>query len=1808
MGDSPCPQQPVTIEAECVPVLGEALASLGVPVVPRLVLTAAQERRGARVTVAITSNGRSLAAPVELRTDLLPGRPTVLLDVPLLLDPAAMGAAADPARGHVEVQIEHDDEPLGRASTEVRVLGAGQWLAAPAPLALELLAAHVRPDDPAVAGLVGAAADHLRQRTGRPELADLDPARLDPAQLDQAAAAIVEAMRRRGVRPLPAAACWADVPQRLRTPTEVLDERAGSGLDTVLTLAAAFEHAGLRPLVWITADDAGPAHAFLGWWRRGPGAAHTATTDVAGLAELVADGAIQLVEPALLHAGAPPATFGDLHRTAAATWLTGDRHRLLGVTDVHRARADGVRPLGPRPRAATPLATALATLPTPQPLDLTAALPLTVPAGRLPVLAERLAGGAPLTLLPADQLGAAARRRGIRAARDLPAHQLVELLAEHGGLYTELPSAGYAEQVGALAERARAVVEESGTNDLCLALGSLTWEPDGRSVRAPLVLVPVLLTAGANGSFRLVADPTGGTTGNAQLFAELRRRHGVALPVPADPDPAAVVAAVRQALARSGASARVEPTADLALLPAAASRVRQDAEHLGAAALRNPLVPVLLRPGQPFPPQDPADADLDELAPALPLPADASQLAAVADALAGRTFVLLGAPGTGKVQTVADTVAAVTAAGRRVLVVAPRRDALDAVAARLADAGLSALVTGDPAPDAPRSDVPDLRPLREQLAGYAARLHAPNSAGLSLYDASAALLAAGSAIPSLPVPPAFVVNASARTTAAVRAALADLPEVAARTGPRPGHPWGFLDSADVDPVAVQAAVRAVDRALDAVPPGPVARVVTAAPTPADLTAVATLLDGPAVPLADLDRAGTAEWEEEVAELRADVALFRAAEHPGLDVADPAVLDLPLAAIAENARQAAASSRIGRGKRLAAVLAELAPALLPDAQVPPAEVPVLADELLAVQAAARELAARARELPGVDLPWNWNPFTDVDRFDAQVEAARRLAAALRANPAHTPALRRFLDTAATPDPARAAAVRALQRALAELPGACATTPERLLAWAGDRRLVTRWEETRAGRAIEEFGLPSLAHRLDLLRAVHLLDAAGLTGMRDALVSGAVPAEQAVAAFDRGLAEASVTERAAAAGLTAADARAHETAVRRFLAASAATRATAAGRVLATATPGSCVLATPDEVARLLPPEPGSFDLVVLADAGRLPVADALGSLGRATAAVVVGDQPAGDDDGLLAACLRAGVPRRELAWHHRSESELLFAVPNAAHRVRTFPAAAPGPALALVAVDGRFTLTGPSAGTNQAEATAVVAEVARRFADSPGAVPSLAVLTLRSGQRRLVEELLHAAPDPRIDAALSSGQLRVGEVGSVRGGEWDVVLLSLGASLDERGDLSLDLGPLNRTGGERRLRAAVTRARRQLLVFASFPPAALVPARTAQRGVRELRALLDVVTDGAAAAPRDGAPAPVPDAHRDDVAAALRDRGLAVRTDVGLSGFRVDVALAPAGEPGRPRVAVLLDGPDDAATLGDRLELPVRALTARGWAVERVWLPEWLTDREAVLDRLADAVRAARPPAALPSPLQPARARGDAPAPASGPGHVDAPRRVPARPLVPPVRLPGEEPFVPWTPGPVGEPRDLRRLVDPAIARLVRELLVDGIAAEGPVHRERLARRAARAFEVPRLTDARMAELLALLPDPAAEWLWPEGVDPASWVGFRRQGSAGDRPLEHVPPEEIGNAMVALLRSSGGLTHEQLVAQTLAVFGHRRLHPVLMPALEAGLAHAVRAGRVTRAGSGQPITATDAVGAVGAAGAVGAGGAGFFAGA
>ena len=86
---------------------------------------------------------------------------------------------------------------------------------------------------------------------------------------------------------------------------------------------------------------------------------------------------------------------------------------------------------------------------------------------------------------------------------------------------------------------------------------------------------------------------------------------------------------------------------------------------------------------------------LDAVPPAaefLVLDADASQQAVIETVVRGSDSVVQGPPGTGKSQTIANLIASATAQGLRVLFVAEKRAAIDAVVGRLDRTGLSDLV------------------------------------------------------------------------------------------------------------------------------------------------------------------------------------------------------------------------------------------------------------------------------------------------------------------------------------------------------------------------------------------------------------------------------------------------------------------------------------------------------------------------------------------------------------------------------------------------------------------------------------------------------------------------------------------------------------------------------------------------------------------------------------------------------------------------------------------------------------------------------------------------------------------------------------------------------------------------------------------------------------------------------------------------------------------------------------------------------------------------------------------------------------
>src|SRR4051794_29389814 len=740
-GDVVAPAAAVSIDLTTTPVLGYALAHNRIPVVNRLALTSTAAVGGATVRLSARDPEGPIGSAVELTADLDEGRTTVLSDVALTLDPAAMLQVDSQRPGVIDVEVVAGERVIGHASTPVRVLAAQQWLATPLPLALEMLAAHVQPNHPAVAGLIEEAAAILDRDTGSDLVDGYDGG---PERVDAIVAALGEAIRNHGIRYSEPPASWVEIGQQVRSPGDVLTWRVGTPLDTVVLLAAALEQAGIRPLLWRAHGSGGReggGGAFLGYWKEERSSESAATTDVAPLVNLVDLGLIGLVETRLLtnpgeHPG--PQSSADLHRPAHTGWLTGDLDRVLGVTDVQRARRDGILPLPARARDADGVLQIVEYRPTehrhaaphaeqhpagsrPEApprvlqwknalLDLSlrnrlinyterSGLPLVVPGESLGVLENFVHDGTPITLLPSDSLAAVATERGAATARDLPAEQLAETLVERRSVHADVPGSGYLNRLRNLAYKAKTVVEETGANNLYLALGSLVWELDGRPLRSPLVLVPVVLTpTSRTGAYRITLDEAGSSTPNYCLLEKLRQLHGVSVPQLAEPtadgsgiDLDAALEAMRSALVGYRLPYRVEPTADLAILQFAKYRLWKDLDEHWSDFAGNALVQHLVyEPNEPF--QDPIydtaeHTDLDELAAALPAPADASQLRAIAEASAGRTFVLEGPPGTGKSQTITNLLTRAVADGKRVLFVAEKRAALDVVARRLDSVG-----------------------------------------------------------------------------------------------------------------------------------------------------------------------------------------------------------------------------------------------------------------------------------------------------------------------------------------------------------------------------------------------------------------------------------------------------------------------------------------------------------------------------------------------------------------------------------------------------------------------------------------------------------------------------------------------------------------------------------------------------------------------------------------------------------------------------------------------------------------------------------------------------------------------------------------------------------------------------------------------------------------------------------------------------------------------------------------------------------------------------------------------------------------
>ncbi len=136
--------------------------------------------------------------------------------------------------------------------------------------------------------------------------------------------------------------------------------------------------------------------------------------------------------------------------------------------------------------------------------------------------------------------------------------------------------------------------------------------------------------------------------------------------------------------------------------------------------------------------------------------------------------------------------------------------------------------------------------------------------------------------------------------------------------------------------------------------------------------------------------------------------------------------------------------------------------------------------------------------------------------------------------------------------------------------------------------------------------------------------------------------------------------------------------------------------------------------------------------------------------------------------------------------------------------------------------------------------------------STGVVTFNSEQQSLIENLLDEArsKNPQIEWGFSTDStlepVFVKNLEIVQGGERDVILFSITYGPDQGDHVTMNFGPLNRDGGERRLNVAMTRARSEMLVFSTLSPDRIDLSRTQAQAVADLKYFLEYAERGPSA--------------------------------------------------------------------------------------------------------------------------------------------------------------------------------------------------------------------------------------------------------------------------------------------------------------------------------------------------------------------------
>ncbi|NYS78046.1 MULTISPECIES: DUF4011 domain-containing protein [Halomonadaceae] len=1652
-----------------------------------------------------------------------------LKDRDLELDGGFLLGLTESMRGSVTLSVRQGEETLAEHTVPVELLACNEW--GGAGYMPELLAAFCTPNDPTVDRLLGHASQILR-KAGKPDQINGYESN-SREQVWLMASAIYTAIVKIQLGYALPPASFESNGQKVRLPNHIESAKVATCLDTTLLFAAALEQAQLNPLVVLT-----KGHALVGLWLEKEDLASVVVDEAETLRQRIPLQELILIETT--YATQHPAPPFSKAVEAGNKQVSLDKdHEFIAAVDIRRARAHRINPISLKSQsenafAASNVADTFEPLLEDAPdlpaatvhmeqevfedspggrlerwqrklLDLSARNPLLnqkpsksslqLVCGDPSALEDLLATGARISIAPFPRLQAQDQDEDIhrqRTGEDLKEVYSRDALAKKQVL-VELTQEELEKRSVEIYRKAQTSLKEGGSNTLFLAVGFLLWKPNdkgSRRYRAPLILLPVSLERkSVRSGVKMVAnddEPRFNTT-----LLELLKKdfaieiNGLTGALPEDESGVDVVGIwnrVRQAIKAVPGFEVVEDVV-LGHFSFAKYLMWKDLMDRSEALKESPVVKHLLdTPREPYESDirfvDAKDIDR-EYTPAdllTPLPADSSQMSAIATADRGKDFVIIGPPGTGKSQTIGNLIAHMLGKGKKVLFVSEKTAALEVVHRRLREIGLGQFCLELHSNKAKKADVLDqlrtswnsasqasisdwkaegerLKTLRDRLNRVVNALHQCHRNGLTAHYAMGIKIRDAALAAKVKLSWANGEVHDQKQLEHLREMAALLSVQANAVGNLVDHPLSAITHHDWRP-QWQEEVVTVARQLQA----------SADKMSQDLSALEKALGISlgAVNLAKLS--AVAECGQVLLDAYRQQASF--ALEPDapdrLDALEEAVIQL--------------KTYIATQEKLSCSYAPLAWQTLDAAALGPTW--AAANETwwpkswFAKRSVVKQM--RAGGAQGTPNPDNDIPVLmqlretggHIDRLDGVLKGLRgwdaynsdpeamaalkllgsraRVAVGKLADDAESLAMlrgkiRTLLYDANDLLAPEAPVGRVINdfKATFEAFTALKMQFEALIGSTLDERLDT---QVPALEALSAHCQQIVDHHISLKewcawmrRRSEALDCQ-LGPLVDAIEQGSVTADEVEDVFEAAYcgwwSSAVIGEDEVLRTFSSPE---HQATIQHFRELDTRFSALTAQYIAASlsgeipdqdgiqkssswgvlrhelqkkmrhkpvremmetipdaiTTLAPCLMMSPLSIAQFLSPGQALFDVVIFDEASQITVWDAVGSLARGKQVIVAGDpkqmpptnffgrsddDPDGDVDGegdlesILDELMGSSIPQRVLNLHYRSRRESLIAFSNSRYyenSLVTFPAPVhPDKGVSLVRPEG-FYARG-KARHNQGEAKAIVDEIVRRLTSEDEALrrQSIGVVTFNTEQQSLIEDLLDKArgEDPSVEWAFSDDELEpvfVKNLETVQGDERDVILFSITYGPDEAGHVTMNFGPLNRNGGERRLNVAMTRARSEMVVFSTLTPERIDLSRTSARAVADLKHFLEYAERGASAlgAAVHGSVGDFESPFEVAVARGLQEKGWIVHPQIGVSAYRIDMGIVHPDKPGVYLAGIECDGAmyHSSAYARERDKVRQSVLEGLGWSLFRVWSTDWWTNRAKALELLDAAL-------------------------------------------------------------------------------------------------------------------------------------------------------------------------------------------------------------------------------------------------------------